>query len=647
MESIVLDLTGDNTEGRVYQMVEVEVLGAPNAILSPNIEETIEKYVERGGSESDAFHMLCEGYNGEPDIIKTMQEWAKVFGDDVDEILEQAVEKVGEEMFGETEGGLFVPRLDSALSLQSTPKPFLFEITESRRWSSFVDRFAPMYPRSAIFALFARNAQLRDKNISYNVTQSDPAQFMNQVSRIIYSILGQRPLTAGEFEEFYSKIRSVASHDEACLALVHRTLTELEYGAHDPFTSGVYRRAAQEVRQEAAENIRRIGGGETAASELVPMRLGMINSLVVSDNDIEYVLIDALSGVLTVKQCSNHMDRVIAQLDKDCAVVNSLLEVIFEETQDFEGKGTGANTIAVPEDVAKFRCSFTRLLCSPEVMNLITQSLFTVEHRTYLPNSNNVYEPRRDTLCRLLSCNATVVAIQYNELIVKMMNPAGLKELRDEMAQTYEIIRTTVMICEELKVGCMRFQFKKPFLKALATGAYRVGGVALGILYWAEEGLRKGENERSERAVLFTGRIHLDFVVGVAQVYGGMRKRAFEIVRNGFERKNNDGVSVHDSEKLKDMFLDAMLDFVDIMMGPQLATRFTGYADDPTIDETHLRRFVKETLSKIAPPYHNHFIEAMHSLLKKERVRSACFKDKATKKLILSFNKQTKRRSRN
>ncbi len=104
---------------------------------------------------------------------------------------------------------------------------------------------------------------------------------------------------------------------------------------------------------------------------------------------------------------------------------------------------------------------------------------------------------------------------------------------------------------------------------------------------------------------------------------------------------------MHDSKKLKDMFLDAMMDFVDIMMGPELATRFTGYADDSTIDEAHLRRFVKETLSKIAPPHHHHFNEAMHSLLQKERVKSACFKDKATKKLIVSYKKQTKRRSGN
>ena len=42
------------------------------------------------------------------------------------------------------------------------------------------------------------------------------------------------------------------------------------------------------------------------------------------------------------------------------------------------------------------------------------------------------------------------------------------------------------------------------------------------------------------------------------------------------------------------MFPDAMLDFVDMMVGAELAKRLTRHADDPSMDEAHLHRFAKE-----------------------------------------------------
>ncbi len=73
-----------------------------------------------------------------------------------------------------------------------------------------------------------------------------------------------------------------------------------------------------------------------------------------------------------------------------------------------------------------------------------------------------------------------------------------------------------------------------------------------------------------------------------------MRARALDIVRDGFERENNHGVSVHDLGKLDDMSPNAMLDFVEIMVVAELTMQFTRHADGRNIDDAHPHEFAKE-----------------------------------------------------
>ncbi len=601
-----------------------------DAILSRDVDQHIRKFLDAGGTEVEAFEMLSEKYDGVPDMIATITSWTAILEPKGKSMLEQALEDVLDE-----NQATVVSRVDAAMLTVERPPAFLHELNESPRWAPVVAKIGRKHRNSALFNFLARSARLKQAGISHEVV-SAPAPFLNALSDAVARLLKKKTLTTEDINKFFMHVRSLAAYDEGCVAIAGRLFAELGRLAQDPWTRGLYRRAAQEIRTEAVRAMQAVSNVQPGLALQFVQRLAIVLESVAANHPIEKQLLDALVAILSPERIASR------NFDSECNILNKHYKGLLGETEseavviDGDKDAMDTEVTGFSQEEALKREVLVSMLCQSEVFHTLIESIFTQKKRAYKPHSNHVDENRRDTLCLLLSYAGVMVQTPHEEIVETLMDGARLKELRAETKRLRTRLLDVAVVCEDLKPGCPRFKFKGKPVRTLVE-ALDDPVISTGLLEWAREGLIGGEDERT---LLVTTLKHLAFVEGIAEKHLPLRERALDILHEGFGRKYGPGLDVLDAEKLKDMYLSSMISFVPLFMGPAMVDMFLrSYASDYSVDETHLRRFVKGLLQLVGPPYGEQFANSVNALISHKRVSDACEKEAATMKLVYQFKK--------
>lgn len=627
--SEITEATGMTTERDPKTLPGAAFMMQGDAILSPQVEEHIKKFLDAGGTEIEAFEMLSDKYDGVPDMIATITSWTPIVEPQGKSMLEQALEDILEE-----NQSSIVSRVDTAMLTMERPPEFLRELNESPRWAPVVERIGRKHRNSALFNFLTRSARLKQAGISHEVV-SAPAPFLNALSDSVATLLKKKTLMPDDVNRFFVHVRSLAAYDEGCVAIAGRLFAELGRLAEDKWTRGLYRRAAQEIRSEAVKAMESATTVQPTAAVQYVQRLAIVLDSVAANRPVEKKLLDALVAILSPQRIANR------NYDSECNLVKKFYYDLLGEGNsndnaviidpDDDAMNVGATGFS--EEEAVRREVLISVLCQYEVFHTLVKSIFTLKNRAFKPHSNHVDENRRNTLCLLLSYAGIMVQTPHEQIVSVLMDGEKLKEMRLKSLKLRSMLRDVAVVCEDLKPGCPRFKFKGKPVRTLVEALDDIV-ICSGLLEWAREGLTGGDDERT---LLVTTPKHLAFVEGIAEKHRPLRERALDILHDGFGRKYGT-LDVLDAEKLKDMYLSSMISFVPLFMGPIMVDMFhRSYASDFSVDETHLRRFVKGLLQLVGPPYGEQFVSSVNKLLDHKRVSDSCEKEAATMRLINQF----------
>lgn len=445
------------------------------------------------------------------------------------------------------------------------------------------------------------------------------------------------------FDGFITRVRLLISTDERFLLMVARVLSDFEYASVSGSRREVFQRVASTFNEESHDHSTQLNNN---TSDQFVLRVAIVRHYVAKELEVHLPMLDALTNILLPVNDSIISSGSSINLYGCCTYINTLLAGLFDDILSSESVSTADAPIVLPKDIVLLRSVFAASICDPEVHDQMLKSLFTAKLRSYLPDGETVHEVRRNALCNLVSCSMTMIDLSQEEILEKMSDSMKLLDLQRNCEEAHENILAAVKICEELKVGSMRHQFNGTKMKKIYEGIAEPS-VASGMLHWAEEGLQKGDNESSEQAVLFTGPLHLRVVELVAARFSAIREQALEILLDGFERPNHEMTSLATSNRLKDMFFSSMIKFVHLQVGLELTKKFICYADDETIDEGYLRLYVKSFFELVSQPFDDEVHQAISDLLRKDRVRSACKKDKTVKRITQKYMKKANSKARN
>lgn len=624
-------------------------LQQPDAILTPAVDAELDKFLKAGGTDVDAFDLLCDSYEGVPDMISTVESWAPIVngrgnangngnsppnvnsnGGVAPGFLERALEEVLEENEAD-----IVARVDAVMHSAERAPEFLHELYANPRWAGVIRRIGEKHRNSALFNFLARAARLKDAGIAHDVVEA-PHKFLNALSEAVALLFQKDDITMKDLTVFYTQIRSLAAYDEACAVISMRLFASLSRETIDPFTRGLFRRTAQEIRSESITAMQAVAGIPDNIALQFVQRLAIVLESVAARNPVPKRLLDALVGILSPERVAQR------GFISEVALINNSFEGLFnekgpkksadEEIDDITMTGFQAMS---PEEAAR-REVLLGMLCHAEVFQAIMRSLFTHAERAYRLAKNGskaVDEKRRDCLAMLMSYAGTILKVPSDEVVAMLQDKTALKKLRVECLALGKKLREVAIVCEDLVPGCPRFKFKGKNVTTLVENLDDPI-IAGGLLGWVEEGLKGGEDERT---LLVTSPKHLAFLEGICEKHKRLRDQALGILHVGFSRKYAK-LNVLDAEKLRDMYLESLVSMVPLYEGPAVVDLFLEcYTHDGAVDDSHLRRFVKELLRMIAPPYSREFTHSVARLLSMRRIKDATTTDPEAVSLTSNF----------
>jgi len=613
-------------------------LQQPDAILTTAVDAELDKFLSSGGTPVDAFDLLCDSYEGVPDMISTVESWAPIVNSAANGLAAAPLgtgflEKALEEVLEDNQTAI-VEKVDTHMHSSEKAPEFLHELYANPRWASVIRRIGDKHRSSALFNFLARAARLKDAGIAHDVVEA-PHKFLNALSEAVSLLFQKSEISRKDLDTFYAQIRSLAAYDEACAVISMRLFSSLSRETIDPFTRGLFRRTAQEIRSESIRAMQSVAGIPDNVALQFVQRLAIVLESVAAKSPVPKKLLDALVGILSP-------DRVAQRsFASEVALINENFEGLFDEAGPKKPAGEETDDITMadfqgmaPEEAAR-REVLLGTLCHTEVFHALLGSLFTHKERAYkMMNGTRVTdERRRDCLALLLSYSGTILKLPSDEVLAALQDKTALKKLRDDCTVLRKKMRDVAMVCEQLTPGCARFMFKGQNVKTLVDNLDDPI-IAAGLIGWCKEGLRGGEDERT---LLVTSPKHLAFLEGISEKHKRLRDQALDILNEGFGR-NYSKLNVLDAERLRDMFMESLCAMIPMYEGPAVLELFLrNYVHDQSVDDSHLRKFVKELLRMIKPPYSKDFSQGVVNLLSNKRIKDSIRLDTEAQSLMGKF----------
>ncbi len=609
-----------------------DAMFAQDALLNDGIELEVQKFLDHGGTAKQALDILADSYEGIPDMITALVDWTELFQERGD-ILVEAIENVLKE-----NEQTIVTNLDKEIIRMNKPPEFLNQLNSQTHWRHVINELGRRNKSSALFNLLARTSRLKDAGVDQEI-MSAPQPYLDAISKEIQTLFLKQVIQEEDLQRFYRNLRHLCTFDENGTTIALRLFANLSQTTKDSFARGIYRRASQEIREEAVKVMQNVSGVPAQTAVQFIERLAIVLECIAAKAPVKKEILDALVGLL-------QRDRIAGRRhDAEVNVLNQTFKGILGESfsdkgeQMSDGQENSLTIAQFSKEEAHKREVLIGMLCHAEIYNAMILALFTKEKRAYVPNTNEVDIKRRKCLCLLLSYAGVFLSLEPGKFAEMLQNAEALQELRNKTKDLRTRLDQVVEVVEILTPGCPRFKFKGKSVAVLLE-QLEDPVIASGLLAWAREGLFGGNDQRT---LLVTTPKHLAYIEGVAEKHVALRKEVLDILHAGFMR-HYDSLDVLDAEKLRDMYIRSMVSMVPLFMASQIVEMFQNYyAESLSVDLTHLRRFVKGLLSLVEPPYSVGFAKLVLNLLNHPRMKEATLGETETSNMIISFRNDARR----
>lgn len=620
-------------------------LDEPDAILSDDIEHRLSDYLSKEESDlSLVGEILSLSYQGIPDAIRTLMNWASAFSCDPDALLLEATETAALNLEPK-----FIPRIDIALSRSDYFIPEVSALCTSVRWKLFFDAMAERHPTSILTSALKREHQLIAAGVNRAFLDS-PEAFCIEFSQMLTTFVsGEATLRNNTTTaEFFKKASVLCGYNESVTKISLGILANLSREAHSPATRLFYRRLAYHIRQEAISSILEIGSlskGRHAirtvqeksreSAMMHVSKLMVIADCTAIDTSIRTKLIDAiLMVILSTKDVG--ANRNVRKMDEEVNMVTHVFALLIG--QMMAGGATIGDKMQLPADVRLNPITFQekavliRMLCHKEVLDELLMAAFSTMRRPE-PEAN-LNAAKKRCLCILLAFAATFVEMEESTVVEKLREPVECQKMCSVVSQMFQKLEVVVSTCENLKPGTARFILMKSIDTLVSAARDRFA--SRGILIWARECLKGGSNLRELRV---TSPLHLSFLAMAADKHMALRPAVVDTICEAMIRDYPDLVST-DVADLQSRFISCLLSFLRFNMGFLIADAFVKkLVDAKCVDLSHIRRFVYETLRCVTTPFSKEFSTSMIRLIGHPRLASA-IKEGELAKVVTKFRNQ-------
>lgn len=589
-----------------------------DAFISNNIEANVEQYVNDGGDIAKACEALEQSYEGNPEILRILIDWIDLYGNGMEDF-ERALERVMYE-----HEPTFVSRLDEGLS-SSDSQPVLASLVSDNRWSTVVTKLAESHRGSVLHSMLMREKRLLDAGVNLDVISS-PTEFMKAVEsqfKTVFTVSGQ---SGKQLLALYQRISALSTYDEASTVLALRVFSVLADAADDTLMKAVYQRMSEEIRKEAVKVIQAASSvAETEARQYV-IRLAVFAEFATAGADVPRDVLDSLLRI--VMGIEKHA------FDKEIDVLNSTYGTLLGNITDGDDETDVIMSVADSSFNSSEKALLIRMLCFTEVFDGIMKTLFSHRHRSYMVGRQTDARKRK-CLSTLLAYIDTFSRMGSKEIHANLQNEDSVEILRRRVVGKSNEIDIFVSIIEELKPGSPRYLMKQHFDTLLKAAKDPLQ--ARGVLVWACEGLKGGEDAR---ALAKTAPTHLAFLQSLAEYHEVLRPQILDAIHASF-MMDYPGLDITQIEDMRDMFVRHLLSLLKVQMAPLVVQMFLeNWADEERVDRSHLRRFVQGLLESIAPPYSKRLISLVLRLLRHKRVASAIVSVSTISKYVVDFRKE-------
>lgn len=601
-----------------------QIFTSQDAVLEETTEANVERYINAGGGLPDVCDALMDSYMGVPDMIRVLVDWGNVYGDG-EATLQNAVETVVNEHEQK-----IIPRLDETFAITDDPQMLIASLVSSQRWSSVVKEIASRFKQSTLHNLVTREARLSEANISQRVLNS-PEEFLESLTSQFEKQLQSNTSVDNEsLEELYKRIVAVSTYDECSTVVALRFFSTLTQKAKDPKMRGTFRRIGQEIRKEAVHLMTSASMVSAPVAWQYIMKLTLITDSVAFKVDHPKEIADAMLIIAAPdKTTKRRYDRETKILTQEYACLIGSLDIA-DEVEEVNSTSESKRSISE-------KAMLIRMPCHAEIIEDLIKSLFSYEYRSTVDGKPD--ESKRRCLCLLLAYVGIFLRINDRVLLEELKEEEKIEEWSKEVGRLFKILHSVVLVCEELKPGCLRSQMKGAPIQKLVD-ALKNPLLARGILIWAREGIQGGSDLRD---LMVTATKHLAFLQVIAKEHPILRSQIIDIIHTAFKREYP-SLDITEVEELRDKFMATILGMMRFDMGIQFIDTFIEkWVKDETVDNAHVRKFTIELLKTVAPPYTEGFAKAIARLLDNRRVASLMPKDPKVISLIREFREVQKR----
>lgn len=429
--------------------------------------------------------------------------------------------------------------------------------------------------------------------------------------------------------DLFKRVSVLCAFDESVTKTALYLLARLSREAQNVLSRQFYRRLAQHVRKEAVatiSDIRRLSDLDVMrgpprhllreVSTMHVAKLMVIADCTAVDVCMRASLVDALLTVIMSSKDVGSL-RTVRRIDDEISIVTHVFALLIGPLS-VGGAPIGCKDL-VPPDIRLNPITFVekavliRTLCHDEVLDELFKASFSALRRP--APEDNLNPSKKRCLCILLAFTATFVEMEEQAVLEKIRDIDECKKLCTQVGTMLEKLELVVNMCEHLKPGSPRFMVTEG-VDTLVT-ATRDPFAARGVLIWATECLQRGSNLRDLRV---TATAHLAFLAMIADMHVALRPAVVETIGRAMVREYPGLVNTEVAD-LQARFMTCLLGFIRYNMGYLIADAFVRYvADDTSVDLSHLRRFVYETLRCVKPPFSKKFADCMLRLIAHPRL---------------------------
>lgn len=619
----------------------VSSLDEQDAILSDDIESRLSNYLSKPDSNMSLIgEILSQSYHGTPDVITTLLEWTSVFTDKPMLLLRQSTEMAVRDLEQS-----FIPQINDALHRSNFSLPEVSAMCASTKWKDFFSEMGERHPDSVLTNAMQRENLLATAAVSKSSLEG-PISFCKAFSDLLESSVGSKATVdhTANSNDFFKRVSVLCAYDESATKTALYLLARLSREADTILLRHFYRRLAQHIRKEAVNaiiDIRRLSSKglshpirrltrQDATKHIA--KLMLMAECTAIDVGIRQTLIDSiLTVILNTKDVGDH--RTAESMEDEVNMVTHIFALLIGPLQ--AGNIPIGNKEFVPQDIRlnplifNEKAMLIRFLCHEEVLEGLFNAAFSTSRRP--SPGENMNAAKKRCLCILLAFAGTFIEIEERVLGDKLRDPIECRKLVETTGMLFGKIEIVVSTCENLKPGSPRFLLNEA-LEVIVT-ASRDLFVSRGVLIWAKECLHGGPNLRDLRV---TAPAHLAILSMIADKHIALRTDVVSAIGEAMVR-DYPGLVNTEVADLQSKYMTCLLGFIRFGMGHLIADAFVSYmADNTSVDLSHLRRFVFETLRSVKPPFSKSFAGCMQSLIAHPRLKSAV-KEANMAKAIANF----------